>query len=53
MSSPLFIASTLNAKVVKTRNTLFDDVYEFPTHLLPEKMAGKNDRVAIALFCLT
>ncbi|KAI8333390.1 hypothetical protein BC941DRAFT_434588 [Chlamydoabsidia padenii] len=51
MSSPLFMASTLNAKVVKTRKPLFDDAYEFPTHLLPETMIDDSKIPLVVVAC--
>jgi hypothetical protein len=36
------MASTLKANLYEAPDSQFDDMYEFPTHLLPNKLQGKR-----------
>ncbi|KAI8093330.1 uncharacterized protein BX664DRAFT_329457 [Halteromyces radiatus] len=51
MSSPLVMASTLNAKILQDRDSDFDHDYEFPTHLLPEKMTDDSKIPLVVVAC--
>ncbi|ORZ12735.1 hypothetical protein BCR42DRAFT_331368 [Absidia repens] len=45
------MASTLNAETIKSRNNHDEDVYQFPTHLLPKRMKDDTKIPLVLVAC--